>query len=222
MNWYLITNIIGATGVALILVIALAMEGFTFKKISLKHITLISMFGAVSVILTNFIGYSIPIFGNVRLAFGDWIIFLLGSLFGPLCGVVSAISIDSLGSVIPNSYGYHVGYMFGKTLLGLFGSFVFITKSQNRIVLKVILYYSLAYIIQSLFLNQIWMMSWAGPAAWVDTIAKIIKLPIALPIYISFTYGSLKVIQPLLDRWPSESVWCFRTTKWASRKNVNM
>gem|GEM_PF-5150787 len=57
--------------IAIIFLIAFAMERFTFKKISLRHMTVIAMFGAISVVLTNVISYSIPIFGNVRLALGD-------------------------------------------------------------------------------------------------------------------------------------------------------
>ncbi|AHI52418.1 folate family ECF transporter S component [Spiroplasma culicicola] len=211
MNWYLITNIAAVILTIVVLLIALAMEDFSFKKISLKHLTVISTFGAVSVVLTNIVGYSIPILGSIRLAFGDWIIFMLGMMFGPLCGVISAISIDTLGSVIPNSFGYHAGYMFNKTILGLFGSLVYFSKSNNRLLLKIIILYSIAYIFQSLLFNQIWMMSWKGQAAWFDFVAKIIKLPVVLPIYITVTYATFRTMLPLLNRWTNvEQIWCFR------------
>ncbi|AOG60034.1 hypothetical protein SHELI_v1c00790 [Spiroplasma helicoides] len=210
MIWYISTNVIGLVLVLGMLILAFALEGFTFKKISIKHITIMATFGAVSVALTNFVGYSIPIFGNVRLAFGDWIIFLLGMCFGPLCGVISGISIDSIGNVIPNSFGYHAGYMLNKAVLGFFGALVFLIKSEKRLFLKVALLYSIPYVLQSLVLNQIWMYSWKGDLVWLDMIAKLIKLPIALPIYISVTYFSFRVVKKLLDRWQNEYIWCFR------------
>ncbi|AHB35909.1 folate family ECF transporter S component [Spiroplasma apis] len=216
MNFYILTNIIGIIGVCATLIIALAMEKFTFKKISVKHLTVISTFGACSVVLTNILGYNIPILGNIRLAFGDWIIFFLGMLFGPICGVMSGISIDVVGSVIPNSFGYHAGYMFNKSVLGLLGALVFIFKKEKHILLKVILLYSIGYVLQSLLLNQIWMMSWKGEAAWVDLIGKLIKLPITLPIYISVTYSSFRIIKPLLNKWTMENVWCFRNKNTAT------
>ncbi|WP_339034261.1 folate family ECF transporter S component [Spiroplasma endosymbiont of Cantharis rufa] len=211
MSLYLYTNIAAILLVLGILVCALALENFTFKKISLKHLTVISLFAACSAVLTGF-SYSFPpIVGNVHIALGDWIIFLLGLLFGPLCGVIAAICTDTLMSItMPSSYGYHGGYMFGKCVLAFFGSLVFLTKSQNKILLKVIVLYSVAYILQSLVLNQIWMMSWKGNAAWLDLFAKLIKLPISLPIYITFTYSTFLPIRKMLKNWNTEFVWCFK------------
>ncbi|QHX36316.1 folate family ECF transporter S component [Spiroplasma sp. BIUS-1] len=212
MNFYLYTNIVAAILILGIFVCALALENFTFKKISLKHLTVISLFAACSAILTG-LSYKIPpVFGNVSIALGDWIIFLLGLLFGPLCGVISAICTDTLMSItLPSQWGYHAGYMFNKCVLAFFGALVFLTKSEKRILLKVIILYSFGYIIQSLLLNQIWMMSWAGAAAWLDLVKKIIKLPISLPIYITLTYASYIPIRKLLEGWSTEYVWCFRS-----------
>ncbi|AGR40762.1 folate family ECF transporter S component [Spiroplasma taiwanense] len=211
MNWYLITNIVGGISTLLILLISLSIENFSFKKISIRHLTIIALFASCSAIMTG-LSYKIPpIFGNISIALGDWLIFLLGVLFGPLCGVISGICTDTLMSVLlPSSYGYHAGYMFGKCLLGFFGALVYLTKSENKILLKIIILYSLSYIFQSLVLNQIWMMSWKGNAAWVDLVVKLIKLPITLPIYISITYIIFKSIKPLLNRWTYENVWCYR------------
>ncbi|QBQ07288.1 folate family ECF transporter S component [Spiroplasma gladiatoris] len=209
-NFYLITNIIGFIGVATLFIAALALEKFSFKKISIRHITVMATFGAASVVLTNLVGYNIPILGNIRLAFGDWIIFLLGMAFGPLCGVISAISIDTLGNIIPNSFGYHSGYMMNKAVLGLCGALVFLFKKDNLIILKTVLFYAIPYTLQSLLLNQIWMMSWRGVSAWLDIVPKLIKLPIALTIYISVSFSAFKVLQKLLDKWQTDGIWCFK------------
>ncbi|QGS51516.1 folate family ECF transporter S component [Spiroplasma tabanidicola] len=209
-NYYIITNVIGFLGVAALFVGALALEKFTFKKISVRHITVMATFGASSVVLTNLVGYNIPILGNVRLAFGDWIIFLLGMMFGPLCGVISAIAIDTVGNLIPNAFGYHSGYMMNKSILGICGALVFISKKDNWIILKTALFYGIPYTLQSLLFNQIWMMSWKGEAAWLDIVPKLIKLPITLPIYIIISYSTFKVLQKLLDRWQTEDIWCFK------------
>ncbi|ARU92304.1 hypothetical protein SCLARK_001870 [Spiroplasma clarkii] len=210
---YLITNIVAAILIVCVFVIALAMEDFTFKKITIRHITVISLFAAVSVILTNLISYSIPIFGNIRLALGDWIIFLLGMIFGPLCGVISAISIDAMGNFIPNAFGFHAGYMLNKVILGFFGALVFFSNSKNRVFLKILVLYALPFTFQSLLFNQIWMMSYVGNAAWLDLIVKLIKLPIALPIYVTLTYSAYKAVLPLLKMWPEEMVWCLTTKR---------
>lgn len=210
LNIYLLTNLVAALGVIIIFVVALAMEDFSFKKITIRHITVIALFAAVSVVLTNVFSYSIPIMGNIRLALGDWIIFLLGMLFGPLAGVVSAISIDAIGNFVPSAFSFHAGYMLNKAILGFFGALVFYSKSKDKVLLKIIVLYSLPYVLQSLLLNQIWMMSWVGNAAWLDLVVKLIKLPVVLPIYIGVTYASLKAIWPLVKRWPEEQVWCLQ------------
>jgi len=210
MNIYLITNIISWIMIAIIFLIAFAMERFTFKKISLRHMTVIAMFGAISVVLTNVISYSIPIFGNVRLALGDWIIFLIGMLFGPMSGVISAITIDSIGMLAPNPFSYHAGFLLNKVILGLFGSFVFLFKTKKYLFFKVIILYFIPFALQSLVLNPVWMMSWIGNAAWVDLIFRVIKLPISITIYVSLAYTSFKVLYPLLKRWPEENIWCLQ------------
>ncbi|ASP27834.1 hypothetical protein SCORR_v1c00590 [Spiroplasma corruscae] len=212
--WYIWTNVIGALGLIIVFFISLWIEGFTFKKISVKHIAVLSMLCSLSAVMTG-LSYRLSdlIFGgfNIRLAFGDWIIFLVGMLFGPLCGVIAGICTDTLMTIlIPNSYGYHCGYMLCKSLLGLAGSLVFIFKNRNYIFAKVIAIYSFVYIFQSLVLNQIWMMSWKGNAAWLDLVAKIIKLPIALSIYIFFVYTSFHALKPLLNKWTTSDVWCYR------------
>ncbi|AKX33726.1 hypothetical protein SLITO_v1c00580 [Spiroplasma litorale] len=226
MNWYLATNIIAALCLAALLLIALAMEKFTFKKISIKHIAVLSTLCAVSAVLTG-LSYKLSelIFGgfNIRLALGDWIIFLVGMLFGPLCGVISGICTDTLMTIlVPNSFGYHAGYMFCKALLGFGGALVFIFNNRKYILAKVIVIYSVFYIIQSLFFNQIWMMSWKGNAAWLDLAVKIIKLPISLSIYILFVYSSYKALQPLLSKWSVNEVWCYRDiAKEESKQSVD-
>ncbi|AGR41771.1 folate family ECF transporter S component [Spiroplasma diminutum] len=211
INFYLYTNIAAVILLVGILICSLALENFTFKKISLKHLTVMALFAACSAVLTG-ITAKIPILGNIRLALGDWILFLIGLIFGPICGVISAISTDTLMAVIlPSPYGYHAGYMFGKSLLAFAGALVYLTRSNKRILLKVIVLYSTAYIFQSLFLNQIWMMSWAGVAAWADLLFKLFKLPIVLPIYITITYLAYIPIRKLLEGWNNEYVWCFKS-----------
>ncbi|AKU79309.1 folate family ECF transporter S component [Spiroplasma turonicum] len=213
-NWYVITNVIGALGLVVLFIVALWMEGFTFKKISVKHIAALSMLCAVSAVLTG-LSYKISeaIFGgfNIRLALGDWIIFLIGMLLGPLCGVIAGVCTDTLMTLLtPNSFGYHCGYMFCKSLLGLVGALVFVFRNRKYILAKVIVIYSIVFIFQSLVFNQIWMMSWKGNAAWLDLIGKLIKLPISLSIYTFLVYTSFIALQPILNKWSTHDVWCYR------------
>lgn len=213
MNWYLITNILAAIGVLIILIGSLAIEKFSWRKISTKHVVIIAMFIAINVLLTNLLSYNLPILpGGVSVALGDWILFLLGAIFGPLVGWIGAVTGDSLGAIINVGGTYHAGFMFDKTVLAFAGSLVFAFKKNNLVTLKVILIYAISLLFESLLFNPIWLYAsgW-GDAVFVNMIAKIIKYPIVLVTYVILVLVSLVALNPILVRWQSNTyVWCLR------------
>jgi thiamine transporter len=225
MNWYLITNIVAALGVVMILIASLAIEKFSWRKISTKHVVIIALFIAINVLLTNLLSYNLPIIpGGVNIALGDWILFLLGAIFGPLVGWIGAVTADSLGAIINVGGAYHAGFMFDKTILAFSGSMIFIFKKNNLITLKVILFYAISLAFESLLFNPIWLYAsgW-GNAVFINMVGKIIKYPIVLFCYVSFVLVSLAALNPILIRWQSNTfVWCLRNGLfWQISKKQN-
>lgn len=213
MNWYVVTNAAAAVGVLLILLAALVIEKFTWRRISTKHVVIVSMFIALNVLLTNLLSYNLPILaGGVSVALGDWILFLLGAMFGPLIGWIGAVTGDSLGAIINVGGSYHAGFMFDKTILAFAGAMVFAFKKNKFITLKIFIIYAFALAIESLLLNPIWLFAsgW-GSAVFVNMVAKIIKYPIVLVIYGSLVSMCLMLLNSILVRWQSTTyVWCLR------------
>ncbi|AHI53475.1 hypothetical protein SSABA_v1c00630 [Spiroplasma sabaudiense Ar-1343] len=212
---YLWTNLAAALGIFILFILAFFMEGWSFKKLNIKTISVISLLTAMSVVLTNFIGYSFPLFGGtVILAFGDWILFLTGLTFGPLAGVIVGICVDLTGSLIQISGTFHLGFMLIKVMLGFGGALIFYFRTNNFIYLKILLIYGIIYTITSLLLNPIWLYAsgW-GEAVFVNFVFKLIKLPFGIAIYPLLTYFSFITVTKLVNDWDPYQVWCFRKGK---------
>lgn len=212
MNVYLSTNLFSIFSILIILMTTMFFQRKTFRNIKIKDISLVSLLVSLSVMLTNFISYNIPILpGGIKLALGDWIIFLIGLIFGPLFGVVGGITSDLVGTLINIGGVYHSGFMLDKVILGVFGGFVFLTKNNKFIKLKIITYFTIAYSLISLILNNIWLYAsgWSD-AIFVSIIIKLIKLPISLIIYESLLLISFVFIKGLLSRYFNTHVWCTR------------
>jgi thiamine transporter len=213
MNWYLITNILAGLGCLLFLIGCLAFEKFTWKKISIKHIVITAMLIAINVLLTNLLSYNLPSFtGGASVALGDWILFLLGAMFGPLVGFIGAVCTDSLGSIVNVGGMYHAGFMFDKVMLAFMGAMVFVFKKNKWLILKIVILYMIPLALESFIFNSIWLysMGW-GNAVFVNMIVKLIKYPIVLIIYTTLVTTSLLALNPLLVRWQTNTdVWCLK------------
>ncbi|AXK50747.1 HPr(Ser) kinase/phosphatase [Spiroplasma alleghenense] len=213
--FYIFTTLGAAMGILIFFLLALWIEKWNFRRLTIKVIAILSLLTAMSVVLTNFISYSFPFFGGaIILALGDWIIFLTGMTFGPLSGVIVGICTDLTGTMINLSGQFHLGFMMIKVLLGFSGSLVFLFRKNNFIYLKVLLIYSICYTLTSLVLNPIWLyaIGW-GNAVFVHFVAKLIKLPFGIAVYPLIAFLSFTVIVKIIKDWSENEVWCFRRGK---------
>lgn len=85
---------------------------------------------ALSIVFTNLIGYNLKFLG-IQISLGNFIVFLIGMLLGPLAGVVGGLVSDSIGSLINISGSYHVNFLLAKILFGFFGACVFMGRRNN-------------------------------------------------------------------------------------------
>lgn len=210
---YIITNAVAALGVAFYIVIGLWIEKWTWRKISIKHIAIASLLSAISVILTNLVSYNLKFLpGGLSLALGDWILFLVGMMFGPLLGITTAICTDSLGSIVNLGGVYHFGFTLDKCTLAFLGSLVFIFKKNNLILLKVTLFYALGLFLESFLFNPVWLYaSGYSYFVFVSMVIKLIKFPIEVVLYVFFVYSCWLILKKVIIHWQAQNqVWCLR------------
>ncbi|WP_338970080.1 folate family ECF transporter S component [Spiroplasma endosymbiont of Labia minor] len=209
---YVLTNLFAVFGVIILFVISLSLEKWTFKKLSIRIISIMGIMTALSVILTNLISYNIPLMGNkIMLALGDWILFLNGMIFGPIAGIITAVATDSIGSVINVGGGYHAGFMFDKSLLAISGSFIFLMSTNKNWYFHVIWLYCIAFFIISFLLNSIWLYAsgWTD-LVFINVIFKLIKFPIEIIIYPFFVISSFSILKIIIQKWTQDQIWCLR------------
>ncbi|WP_279306709.1 folate family ECF transporter S component [Mesoplasma lactucae] len=187
----------------------------TFKT---RNIALMALLIALSVVLTNALGYSFFIFGGtIRLALGNFLIFVIGMIFGPFTGMISGLLSDTVGTLINSGGAYHFGFALAKALFGFFGGMVFIFKTNKLWTLKTIGMFIFVFILYSFVISPI---SVAGlynnkSIGALIGIGKLIRLPIELLIYIPLTFISFDILYLLLSKSSNKNnyVWCLKNGK---------
>lgn len=219
--WLISANVAAWIAIMIFLGLSILIERKRLGSIKILHISIIAMMCGLSAILTNLLGYNITMFTiSIKLALGQWIIFIIGLFYGPTLGVVGAICADIVGSTMGlGGSAFHAGFMFSSVLIGFTGGFVLFT-GKKFILLKAVIFYSIAYTIQSLLLNPIWLFSMGyGEYIFVDIIIKLIKLPISLTIYISLITGTYFLFIQILKRMYDEDSWWYKRT--SEKQNAN-
>lgn len=182
------------------------------KRFTTVNITLIATLCALSVVLTNVIGYS-QILG-MRIMVGNFILFLTGMIFGPIAGVLIGVVTDGVGSLVFLGGIYHSGFMLEKIIFGFLGSLIFTFKTVKWWQVKVFILMGLGIILQLFVLTPISLWASGGAGYMIASlIKKVIIFPIELTIYPILTITSMRVIWLLLAKIPNS-----QTTVWAMRK----
>jgi len=195
---FLLTNIGSFILIGLLACLGLVLQRKVNKRIfSTYNLTISAMFCALSVVLTNVVGYSF-IFG-MQFMLGNFLIFLTGMIFGPLIGAICGIITDTVGVFINSGGVYHAGFMLIKVILGFAGGFVFMFKTNQYWKLKAIAFFSGAFIISAI-LSPIFLFTLYGTSyTMVKFITKLIKLPVELFVYNFFIYITFKISYLFLE-----------------------
>ncbi|ASZ08822.1 ECF transporter S component [Mesoplasma chauliocola] len=192
-----ITNLIAGLLILLIFFIGIGIDKIHAKKFTVKNIALLGLIVALSIILTNVVGYSM-VFG-FRIMIGNFMIFFAGMIFGPLGGIVAGFCSDLVGSMINISGAFHFGFMFAKIFIGFCGSLVFLFKRNNWWFVKMIFFLILSLAITSFLITPICLVaSGYTSLAAINFVKKIIILPIELMIFIPSIYACMKITSILL------------------------
>ncbi|MFU0251719.1 folate family ECF transporter S component [Spiroplasma sp. Moj] len=211
---YILTNIGACLGNAILFYLGVLLDYKNWKKISILTITIMSLLIALSVILTNIISYTIPFpfmgGGVIQLALGNFLIFVIGMLFGPFLGVLSGLATDALGDLINIGGTYHSGFSFNLALYGFLGSIVFLFKTDKFWILKTIILYAIGFALISFAFNVLWLYAIGlkqvlFPMAFV---IKAIKFPIQLAIYLPMVISSFTILYKLITSRHNLALWC--------------
>jgi len=145
----------------------------------------LAMLVAVSIILTRFFGYLIPVGGAnaLRISFGEIPVIISGLVFGPLAGFMTGITADLLGYFI-NSYGmpYFPGLTLSMGLVGLIPALLLQKSSGKFGFWSLFIAITLMEIPISIFLNTYWLSIFMKAPFWAlfpwRAIARLILIPI--------------------------------------------
>ncbi|WP_051350851.1 folate family ECF transporter S component [[Acholeplasma] multilocale] len=189
----IVTQVICAALIVALLTSGAIMEKFSLKRFNVKNIALLGMLVALSVVLTNFVGYAM-LFGR-KIMVGNFIMFLTGMMFGPLSGMVAGISSDITGSILNSGGGFHFGFMLIKVMIGFAGSLVFFNKNTKYWIPKMVLIYTICIILHLFVIHPIAISALYGSSiAAVNWISKLILLPIQVVVYPFLTYSCFMVL----------------------------
>lgn len=185
------------------------------KRLNIKNIIIIAMFVALSVVLTNFIGYFVTVFG-VKVMLGNFLIFVCGVLFGPFFGVVAGLCSDVTGSLTLIISEFHFGYMFSKILLGFLGGFVFAPKENRFWKIRLVFFLIVGLSLSSFVVTPIALASVKG---WEYTLAsywkKFIIVPSQIVIYTPIVFACINISYLLLksDIFKPSKPWFLKNNK---------
>jgi riboflavin transporter len=169
-------------------------------NISARKISLISLFIAMSIVLTRLASIRIAIGGveGIRVGFGRLPILLAGFILGPLCGAMVGGISDILGYVIQPIGPYMPHFTIISGLSGILPSLIIqITGKNNYCFLKISIVVGITLLITDLFLTPyalhlIFDISWK-----ILMIPRLISVPITILVYtyIIHIFIHRKVIQ---------------------------
>lgn len=138
-------------------------------KISTKHIVMIGLLTAISIILTRFASVMIGLV--IRLSFGEIPVMLSGILFGPVVGAFTGVVADLVGFTL-NSHGAawpHPGMTVSWALIGALP--VLVLRWQRRVSNFTYLHLAIAVgiteVIAAVTLNTLWISQILNQGFWV-------------------------------------------------------
>lgn len=155
-------------------------------KINNRIIPALAMLVAVSIILTRFFGYIIPVGGAnaLRISFGEIPVILAGLLFGPLAGFMTGVAADLLGYLI-NSYGmpYFPGLTLSMGLVGMLPALILQNVNGKISFWGLFTAITLMEIPVSIFLNTYWLTFVLGTPYMAIFPWRAIARLILIPVY---------------------------------------
>ncbi len=182
------------------------MQNFTMED-SKKTNTMVKggFLTALSIVLTRFFSFILPIAGlpTLRIGFGGIPIKIAGILYGPVIGALTGTAADLIGVLINPMGAFHPGFTLTALLGGLFPGLFFIYYRKKALAndqdwlsyRNIFIMYLVSGIINSVFLNTFWLMNMLGKGFMAIVPARILNTAVQVPLNSFISYSILKQLR---------------------------
>lgn len=164
------------------------------KAFTTKNLLLLALFAAISIILTRFLSFYLPILAvnTVRISLGNIPVILAGLLLGPMAGAVTGIAADVIGATMFSPFGYFPGFTLSAALVGVLpGILKAYIRNLDRFK-SVLLIVFITELITSVGLNTLWVSITTHVSYVVLLIPRVGITLIMMLVYASVVYVLLK------------------------------
>lgn len=129
------------------------------SKISTKNILLLALFAAISIILTRFLSFYLPIVAvnTVRISLGNIPIVLAGLLLGPIAGAATGIVADVVGTTMFSAFGYFPGFTLSAAIVGFLPGVLKLAFKNLDKYSNILIIVFITELITSMGLNTLWV-----------------------------------------------------------------
>lgn len=158
---------------------------------NLRCITLVAMFGALSLVINMYLTINIGDFLKIKFTFiPNTFVFYL---FGPFVGMVYAAAMDILQYFISPMGPYFFGFTFNALLIGLIYGIILYKKPIH--IFRVLIASTIKMLFINLILNSYWISLLYGKAYWGYVSTRFVKQIIMIPIETIVIYLVLKGVK---------------------------
>lgn len=170
------------------------------KKFSTRNLLLLALFAAISIVLTRFLSFYLPIVAvnTVRISLGNIPIVMAGLLLGPLAGAATGVVADVVGTTMFSALGYFPGFTLSAALVGFLPGvlklyFKNLDKYSNILIIVFI-----TEAVTSMGLNTLWVSILSHANYFVLLIPRIGITLVMMLIYSWIIYILLKRLKTVI------------------------
>lgn len=150
-----------------------------------KILAVSALFAAISFICGKFLAFSVG--DTIRFSFENLPLMLIGILFGPTVGTITAIAADIIGCIL-RGYAINPILTFAAAFIGFFAGLIFDLFRKQKLAVRITLAVGFCHIFGSIVLKTIGLSIWFSYPFFLTlmsrTVNYIIVFAAELPILI--------------------------------------
>ena len=152
---------------------------------NLKILAVSALFAAISFICGKFLAISIG--ETIRFSFENLPLMLVGFMFGPTVGAITAVTADIVGCLL-RGYAINPILTFASAFIGFFSGLVFNALIRSKLSVRITAAVAFCHFFGSILLKTIGLSVWLGYPFFVTLLSRslnyVIVFAAELPILI--------------------------------------
>ncbi len=170
------------------------------KKFTTRNILLLALFAAISIILTRFLSFYLPIVAvnTVRISLGNIPIVLAGLLLGPIAGAATGIVADVIGTTMFSAFGYFPGFTLSAALVGFLPGVLKIYFKNTDKYSNILAIVFITELVTSMGLNTLWVSMMSHVNYFVMLVPRVGITLIMMFLYSWIIYVLLKRLNKVI------------------------